>query len=432
LKTAAHVVSQTYKYQYNGHMPIGPSCSIADVTSQGALIFSSTQDAYSTRNAVATALGMPVNLVRVKYYSGSSSYGSAPYNEAALSAALLSQLAGKPVRLQFMRWDEHGYDSYGPAGMVDVRGGIDANGKIVATDYTGISRSDASTGVVAQQTGTPVAAQGRARGVDLWGMAGSQYTTPARRTISKSLPSREHGLKTGAMRSVLGPQTVFAYEQMIDELAYAAKMDAYEFRVKNVTTGPGRPGPWYDSDRWLGVLNAVAKAANWQRRVSAANLSDATVVSGRGIASAPHAMSTSSVVAEIEVNKKTGKILVKHLYMAVDTGLAINPELVENQMIGGVVMATGRVLHEGVLFNKSRVTSLDWVTYPILRFKDSPKVTAQVLQHVEQRTGGAGEVPEAPAIAAIANAFFDATGVRIRESPMTPARVRATLKAAAG
>jgi CO/xanthine dehydrogenase Mo-binding subunit len=209
-------------------------------------------------------------------------------------------------------------------------------------------------------------------------------------------------------------------------------MDAYEFRVKNVTTGPGRPGPWYDSDRWLGVLNAVAKAANWQRRVSAANLSDATVVSGRGIASAPHAMSTSSVVAEIEVNKKTGKILVKHLYMAVDTGLAINPELVENQMIGGVVMATGRVLHEGVLFNKSRVTSLDWVTYPILRFKDSPKVTAQVLQHVEQRTGGAGEVPEAPAIAAIANAFFDATGVRIRESPMTPARVRATLKAAAG
>jgi CO/xanthine dehydrogenase Mo-binding subunit len=268
--------------------------------------------------------------------------------------------------------------------------------------------------------------------VDGWGMSGSQYTVPSRRIVTNALPNIGLGVRTGAMRSVLGPQTVFAFEQMIDELAYAAKIDPYEFRVRNVSTGPGRPGPWYDTDRWLGVLNAAAKAAGWKPRVSASNLSAANVVTGRGIASAPHAMSLSTVVADVEVDKKTGKIVVRHLYMAVDPGLAVNPELIENQMIGGAVMATGRVLHEAALFDRSRVTSLDWVTYPILRFRETPKVTAIVLPHPDQRAGGAGEVPEAATTAAIANAFFDATGVRIRESPMTPARVRATLASASG
>jgi nicotinate dehydrogenase subunit B len=282
---------------------------------------------------------------------------------------------------------------------------------------------------VHQQLGFPLVPQAREGTVDGWGMSGSQYTVPARRIITHALPNIGLGVRTGAMRSVLGPQTVFAFEQMIDELAYAAKLDPYEFRVKNVATGPGRPGPWYDTDRWLGVLNTTAKAANWKPRVAASSLSDETVVTGRGIASAPHAMSLSTVVADVEVNRKTGKIVVKHLYMTVDPGLAVNPALIENQMIGGVVMATGRLLHEAVLFDKSRVTSLDWVTYPILRFKETPKVTAIVLSHPEQRAGGAGEVPEAATTAAIANAFFDATGVRLRESPLTPARVRATLAA---
>jgi nicotinate dehydrogenase subunit B len=430
LKSAAHVVSESYSYGYDAHAVIGPSCCVADVTPNGAIVFSNTQDVYGTRSKLAAVLGMPEKMIRVKYYEGSSTYGSSPYNEAAEGAALLSQAAGKPVRLQYMRWDEHGYDNYGPAVMVDLRGGIDANGKLVATDYTALSRSDASTDLVNQELGVPLAPQGRARGVDLWGMAGAQYTIPARRTLSKSLPSAGFGLKTGSMRSVLGPQTVFAFEQMIDELAYAAKMDPYLFRVQNVATGPGNPGPWYDTDRWLGVMNATAQAANWKPKVAASNLSDANVVTGRGIAAAPHAMSLSTVVADIEVNKKTGKVVAKHLYMTVDTGLTINPGLVENQMMGGSVMAASRVLMEEVRFSKSRVTSLDWVSYPIMRFKDHPKVTTIILQHLDQRSGGAGEVPEAATIAAIANAFFDATGVRIRETPLSPSRVRATLKAA--
>jgi CO/xanthine dehydrogenase Mo-binding subunit len=431
LASAAHVVSATYKYQYNGHMPIGPSCCVADVTPNGAVIFSNTQDAYGTRSLVASVLGMPENVVRVLYHGGSSSYGSAPYNEAAQSAALMSQLAGAPVRLQFMRWDEHGYDNYGPAILVDARAGVDANGKIVATDWTGFAIPTTPTGTVSQLIGTPVAPQGSQRAVPTWGMLGAQYTMSARRTIEKTLPTAgsAYGLRTGALRSVLGMQNVFAYEQLIDELAYAAKIDPYLFRVQNVATNDG-VHPWYNTDRWLGVLNAAAKAADWKPRVAASNLSDENVVRGRGIASAPHAMSLATVIAEIEVNKKTGKIVVKHLYMAQDSGLTINPGLVENQMTGGVIMATSRVLVEEVRFSKSRVTSLDWVSYPILRFKDAPKVTAIVIQRPELRPSGAGEAPEAPTSAAIANAFFDATGVRLRESPLTPARVRATLAAA--
>jgi CO/xanthine dehydrogenase Mo-binding subunit len=232
------------------------------------------------------------------------------------------------------------------------------------------------------------------------------------------------------MRSVLGPQEAFAYEQMIDELAYAAKMDPYLFRVQNVWTVNNPDLPWFSTERSLGVMNATAQAANWQPRVAASNLSAANVVAGRGIAVAPHAMSLSTVVADIEVNKKTGKIVAKHLYMAVNTGLTINPGLLENQMIGGSVMATSRALLEQIRFNTSRVTSVDWVTYPILRFKDHPKVTAIVIQTPDQHSGGAGEVPEAATVAALANAFFDATGVRIREAPLDPGRVRAALKAA--
>jgi CO/xanthine dehydrogenase Mo-binding subunit len=431
LASASKVVSASYKFQYNGHMPIGPSCCVADVKPNGALIFSNTQDAYSTRSVVASAIGLPVNVVRVKYYGGSSSYGSAPYNEAAQAAAVLSQLAGAPVRLQFMRWEEHGYDNYGPAMLVDLRGGVDASGRIVATDLTAFALPTTPTGTMPQLLGTTAAPQGSQRAVPTWGMAGSQYTIPARRTSEKSLPAAGsgYGLRTGALRSVLGMQTVFAYEQMIDELAYAARIDPYQFRVQNVSTNdPARP--WYNTDRWLGVLNAAARAANWQPRVAASNLSDANIVTGRGVASAPHAMSLATVIAEVEVNKETGKITVKHLYMAQDSGLTINPELVENQMTGGVIMATSRTLLEEVQFSKSRVTSLDWVKYPILRFKDTPKVKAIVIQRPELRPSGAGEAPEAPTAAAIANAFFDATGVRLRETPLTPARVRATLAAA--
>jgi nicotinate dehydrogenase subunit B len=195
-------------------------------------------------------------------------------------------------------------------------------------------------------------------------------------------------------------------------------MDPIDFRRRNIT-----------DERWLTTMNAVAQAAKWQPRVAASQLSNATVVTGRGYGAGRHGTAGySAAIADVEVNRKTGKITVRHLYNSADHGLVVNPEGVENQMVGASIMGVSRALHEEVLFNKKRVTGLDWVTYPILRFQDAPKLTNVVLQRPDKLPLGAGEGPIAPVPAAIANAFFDATGVRIRHAPMTPARVRSVLK----
>ncbi|HEY4346837.1 MAG TPA: molybdopterin cofactor-binding domain-containing protein, partial [Gaiellaceae bacterium] len=160
------------------------------------------------------------------------------------------------------------------------------------------------------------------------------------------------------------------------------------------------------------------------------NLSKENIVTGRGIANSHHGGAYAAVVADIQVNKKTGKILVTHLYAAQDSGFAVNPSLIYNQMIGNVIQGTSRALWEEMTFNKNQITSIDWVTYPILRFKDAPKVTNVLVQRLDQPSLGSGEPVTCPVVGAVANAFFDATGTRMHEAPLTPGRVRATLKAA--
>jgi CO/xanthine dehydrogenase Mo-binding subunit len=197
-------------------------------------------------------------------------------------------------------------------------------------------------------------------------------------------------------------------------------MDPVEFRRRNIS-----------DDMWLMALNAAAQASGWQPRIAASSVSSDVVVTGRGIGLGSHGSGArSATVADIEVNRKTGKITVKHLYNGIDAGLVVNPEGTESQMTGMSVMGVSRALHEQVTFNTKRVTSLDWVTYPILRFADAPKVTNLVPQRKDRLPTGVGEPPITPVPAAIANAFFDATGVRIRQAPMTPAVVRGVLKAA--
>jgi CO/xanthine dehydrogenase Mo-binding subunit len=228
------------------------------------------------------------------------------------------------------------------------------------------------------------------------------------------------------MRAGSTPHATFAGEQVIDELARAANMDPVAFRIQNVTKGARR-------EALLEVLNAVTKAANWQPKVSGSTLSEASVVSGRGFAwsNAYSAGSPAAAVADIEVNKQTGKITVTHVYQALNAGLVVFPGDVENQIVGGTIQILSRLLTEQYRYNPTNVTSGDFVTYPTLRFKDAPKVTPIVVQRINDLPSGVGEpVAVAPA-AAVANAFFDATGVRMRTAPMTPARVRAVLKAGA-
>ena len=445
---AAQTVTQTYSMEYNGHLPIGPSCAVAEVTSSGARIFSNTQDCYNSRGGIQDALklaglDLPANKIRVSYFEGSSVYGTAPYDDAAQSAAVLSFLAGAPVRLQFMRWDEHGWDHYGPAQLMDVRGGIDANGNVVGTDFTHYSIQFYGTEPNQQQLGATPGPLGF-NFIDNTNM-GAQYKIPNQRITLKQLPLTNLYFSSSFLRAPLAPGSVFAYEQLMDELAHAAKMDPVAFRLQNITNNAleaqrGLPLTW---DRWKNVLTEVARISNWKPKVAASAMQSGNVVTGRGIALGGFAGTMAGIVADISVNKKSGKITATHLYGAQDTGLSVYLGGVENQAVGSMTQGLSRALYEQLAFNKSNVTSLDWVTYPILRFKDSPPVTFSVVQRTDipavdngtvatsgALATGSGEPPTAPIAAALANAFFDATGVRIRQAPLTAARVRATLKAA--
>jgi CO/xanthine dehydrogenase Mo-binding subunit len=414
---AAHVVSHSYRCPYQAHAPFAPNCALADVKSDSALVMCSTQDVYGTRNSLSRLLGMPAEKIRVQYYEGSGTYGHSCYDDVAQAAVLLSQLAGKPVRLQFMRWDEHGWDNFGPAHVGEVRAAADAAGKLVAYEYQGWHHNWSGVETAAQLAGTPAAEWpgGAAQQVNPLA-CGGMYAIANLRLVNHQLPGKEY-LKGGWLRSPLDLSFAFASEQTIDELAWLAEMDPYAFRQHNITDA-----------RWLGVLDAAAKAAKWAQRRAAANLSQAKVVTGRGIGLGTHLASYGAAVAEIEVNRETGRVAATHLYGAIDCGLAVNPGFIENQIGGQLVQTASRMFKEEVTFSTTNVTSLDWNTYPILRFEECPEVTGVVVQRLDQRSTGAGEEVMAAAAGAIANAFFDATGVRMREFPMTPARVLAALK----
>jgi len=423
------VSGRSYKVGYQGHLGIGPICAVADTTQQGTVVFSNTQNVYSTRQHVANATGLPLNNVRIRYIEGASVYGMAPYDDGAAAAALISQLAGAPVRLQFMRWDDHGWDNHGNPLLADLRGAVDANGKIVAFEYTGFAQPGTSlTQTTLQLSGVstpPAPGLGSAE----VGNTVVVYDVPNRRIIGKSLPLFNNYLKLGFLRGVANAQAAFASEQFIDELAYAAKTDPVEFRRKNLNPA--------NADRLGSALDTAARLASWQPRVAASNLRTGDVVSGRGVAlttifpsgSNPDVPSQAAVVADIEVNRKTGKITVTDAWAALNAGLAVSPGTMENQIIGAVVHGVSRSLHEEMTFDTRRVMSLDWVTYPILRFKDSPRVHPAIVQRPDLQPTGAGEPALVPVAPAIANAFFDATGVRLRQMPMTPARVRGALAA---
>jgi CO/xanthine dehydrogenase Mo-binding subunit len=397
---------------------IGPSCAIADVRGGNATILCSTQAPYSARSSIATTLGFTdPKMVRLQMFEGSGCYGHSCYDDAAHAAAVMSQAVGKPVRVQFMRHDEHGWDNYAPAQVTDVRAGIDANGKLVAYDYTGYFHGWMSTETTQELLGQKVATPYVPSDTE---NTGAQYAIANRKVATKAIPSLNSGFPKGVwMRAPGAPQALFASEQVIDELAVAAGQDPIAFRKANVS-----------GDRWAGVLDAAAKASNWTPRVANSQKQSGTLLTGRGIAIGGFSGTYTAILAEIEVNTKTGKITAKHLYGAQDAGLTVNPGLVENQIEGCLVQGCSRALVEEVKFSKSNVTSLDWTSYPVLRFKDAPNVTPIVVQRTDLPSSGSGEPTTAGVPAAIANAFFDATGVRVRQYPMTPAVVRAALKAA--
>jgi len=417
---AAHVASQTCLGPYQSHACFAPNAALADVKADSALIICSTQDCYTLRGTLARLLGLPAEKVRVQYYESSGTYGHSSHDDAAQAAALMSQLAGQPVRLQFMRWDEHGWDNYGPAHIGEARAAVDASGKIVAYQYEGWQHNWCAVETSVQLAlGTPASLWRGSMAQQVSPLTcGGQYDIPNLRLVNHEISGLGY-LKGAWLRSPLDLSFAFASEQAIDQLAYLAGMDSYEFRQRNITDA-----------RWRGVLDAAAQGAQWKPRRAASNLSAAKVVQGRGIGLGTHLASYGGAVAEIEVNKEAGQVAVKHLCGAIDAGFVVNPGNVENQISGQLVQTASRMLLEEVTFSATNVTSLDWRSYPILRFEQCPRITPVVVQRLDQKSTGAGEEVMAAAAAAIANAFFDATGVRMKQFPFTPARIRAALASA--
>ena len=456
LAGAAKTVSATYKYQYNNFVPIGPHAAVADVkgTTSAIVYLQGQQLTYAP--ALSTLLNIPPQNIRVIWYEGSSSYGGGQQLQAVEQAASISQKIGKPVRLQWMRWDQHGWDSYGPSHMYDVKAGIDATGKIVAMDWTSYGQPAGNIDTHLELLGTatwpavpgtggpnPSDSAVYSQGATAPRTAAFQYE---RRVLAKTQPVYQGSLKTSALRAPNAPQSYFASEQIVDELAYAAKMDPIAFRRLNID------GSTVLGARWLSVMDAATIAAGWKPKVANSTPQTGDVVTGRGFGLGTFASSQVALVADIEVTKKTGKIVVKHVWTAQNNGITVNLEGVTSQMSGALIQGLSRALYEQATWNKERVTSLDWVSYPILRFKDHPSVTLINVhpgkytvtrpgdQSQDVQTGntaafnngwalsGSGEPPTTAISSAVANAFFDATGVRIRQAPMNPSTTRQVLK----
>jgi nicotinate dehydrogenase subunit B len=415
---SARVVSDVFHGPYQAHGPFGPGCAVAAVNADRVLVQCSSQDLFALQDRVAALAGVPKEQVQVQYYEGSGCFGHSCYDDAALAAVVMSKVAGKPVRVQFMRWDELGWDNYGPAHVGEVRIGADQDGRLTSYEYNGWHHGwmiEETSEHLA--TGQPVHEYNKGAGslfVNKFD-AGGMYDIPNRLLVNHAVSGLDGYLKGANLRSPLDLSYSFGSEQLIDRLARLYNIDPLEFRRRNIK-----------DQRWRGVLDAVATASAWQPRVPSAAKGD-PLIQGRGMALGTHRASMGGAIADITVNKRNGTIVVKHIYAALDCGLAVNPSIVESQIVGMAVQATSRVLKEAVEFSETNVSSLDWQSYPVLRFAEHPEVTPIVVPRGDPSLG-AGEEALAAVGAAIANAFYDATGVQLTEYPMTPRRVLAALK----
>ena len=421
-------LSASYRHPYQSHASIGPSCGVADVRNGKATIWSGTQGAYSLRDTIADLLGMPASAVSVNWVEASGCYGHNGADDAAADAAVLSQAVGKPVRVQWSRQDETGWDPKGPAMVMDVRGALDDHGNVVGWDYTVTTpphstrpNGQASHLLAGQLMGHPLELAGEIGGDR---NAKHAYAFPANRVSVRWLT--ESVLRPSAMRGLGAPANVFAIESFMDELAAAAGVDPLEFRLR-----------YLKDPRAVAVLRKAAELGRWQPRKDkrpAKGQAPADVVTGQGLAFMQYESEFTyvSTVVTADVNRSTGGVRVTHAAVAHDCGLVVNPDGLRNQIEGGTIQSISRALLEQVTWDQTHVTSLDWATYPILTFADVPDtVDVALLDHPDAPPWGAGEPAACTVAAAIGNAIYDAIGVRLREVPFTSARVKQAIAVAA-
>jgi nicotinate dehydrogenase subunit B len=422
---AAKTIQATYDTPIETHGSLGPSCALVDVQPDQVLVWAGTQGPNSLLTSVAQSLGVSPSIVHVYTYPASGCYGRNGADPVAVDAALMSQALGAPVRVQWMRQDEHGWDPKGPPTVHELEGGIDGAGNVVGYQHTGwLAGGEFDTSII----GAALAGKSAYTSAPFNGWAGNiSYTFPNFAVISQQqrdfAASQNNGVGviTAWLRSPAQFQVTFAQESFMDELAALAETDPVQFRLNQLT-----------DPRFIEVLNRTADLASWETRPSPSGdaSSKKQVVTGRGIAMSLRGGTYDGNAAEVQVDRSTGKVTVTKIWGVQDNGLSVNPRAIVLGAEAGIVQTVSRTLLEQVTFSKSAITSTTWATYPILRFEEAPEVEFQVLNNPSVPGTGSGEPPMTPTAAAIGNAVFDATGVRLRSLPFRAGVVKAALEAA--
>jgi len=420
----ARTVEATYTRPYIAYASIGPSCAVAEFNDGSLTVWTHSQGVFPLKRDLVKALKLDADAVRCAHAEGSGCYGHNGADDVALDAALLARAAaGRPVRVQWMRDDEFAWEPYGPAMLARAKASLDANGRIVDWVYevwsnthsTRPAAPDGDNNLLASwnvaepsKPGPPTnipqpAGDGDRNAVPL-------YDFPNQRVVNHLITRMP--LRVSALRTLGAYANVFAVESFMDELAAAAGQDPIAFRLAHL----GDP-------RARTVIELAAKKAGWKE----GEKGDGT--RGRGVAFAKYKNLATyvAVVAEVEIDRKTGQVRAPHAFAAADAGQNINPDGLKNQIEGGMIQSASWTLHEAVRFDRNGITSRDWSGYPILTMPEVPEVDVALIDRPDEKPLGAGEAAQGPMAAAIANAFANATGRRVLDLPFSPERVQTAL-----
>ena len=418
---AAKTFEATFTRPYQIHGSIGPSCAVALFENGTTTVWSHTQGVYPDRSAISEMLGVPPEQVRVIHVEGSGCYGHNGADDAAADAALIAQaVPGRPVRLQWMREQEHAWEPYGPAMLTEVRASLDEAGRIISWNYDLWSNTHttrpgpAGSLVAANSLPTPFQPPAAKLSITPSGNGDRNavplYAIPNMRVIWHFLP--EMPLRVSALRALGAYVNVFAIESTMDELAVMAGVDPVEFRLRHMEDPRGRA-----------VIEAAAEGFGWSRDPLPEGR-------GRGFAFARYKNLAAylAMALEIEVERETGRSRVVRVVAAIDSGEVVNPDGIRNQTEGGIIQAASWTLYEAVTFDESGITSVDWSSYPIMRFGAVPEsVEVRIMDRPGEPFLGTGEAAQGPTPAAIGNAIRHATGKRLYDIPFRAERVKAAI-----
>jgi nicotinate dehydrogenase subunit B len=416
LASARHQLQATYDFAIHTHGSIGPSCAVAQFDGDRLTCWNSSQATHNLRKQLAAMLSLKDEQVRCIYIDGAGCYGRNAHEDAAADAALLARAVGAPVRVQWMREDEHGWDPKGPPTLLDMRAGIDSNGKISAWESE-LFIPDGIAGYVALV------------GADHAGLDSLGKLSPGGVIQGLAIPYAFENMKTVAHRLASTPfkpawirspgrmQNSFANESFFDEIAAHQGVDPLAARLDYLPDARAKE-----------LLERLAVLSAWRTRPKPDW--HASKSTGWGLAYTKYELVRTyvGVVCEAEVNRKSGEITPKRFFVVHDCGQIINPDGVRNQIEGNVVQTVSRVMKEELQFSQSKVTSVNWASYPILQFPDVPEVVIDLIDRPHEVPWGAGEPTAALVPAAISNAVYNATGVRLRSVPFTPLKVRAAIE----